>query len=91
VRIAGSLYYHFNNFRDWSDVLLRLTSAQELLLKEGATEQVWLKFSAGIGEQWRVVGPQGLAEWTVTLQSKTDTVKVPAGTFVDCYRFHSIH
>ncbi|MGH7598848.1 MAG: T9SS type A sorting domain-containing protein [bacterium] len=87
VQIDDSLYYHFDNFCDWNNVLLRLTSSQDLLLKEGAAEQVWLKFSAEIGEQWHVIGPQGLAEWTVILQSKTDTVKVPAGTFVNCYRF----
>jgi hypothetical protein len=82
------LYYRFNRFREFSDVWLRMTEPQELMIRNNSTEQVWLKFAAEIGEKWVVHGPDGFAEWTVHLQSKSDTVEVPAGTFFPCHRFY---
>jgi hypothetical protein len=48
-------------------------------------EHTWVDFGAEIGEQWALAPGEG--RWTVELQSKTDTVTVPAGTFTECYRF----
>lgn len=87
VRINDSLYFQCDQYRHFPNVLLRMTSDNKLLLKDNASEQVWLDFSANIGDSWKVNDPQGSAEWTVHMQSKTDTVKVPAGYFTNCYRF----
>jgi hypothetical protein len=87
VRIVDDLYFRFDQFRHFPNGLLRMTSDNKLLLRDNTTEQVWLDFSAKIGESWQVKASDGRSEWTVHLQSKTDTVIVPAGTFTDCYRF----
>jgi len=87
VNFGDSLYFQFDQYRHFSNVLLRMTSDNKLLLRDNTTEQVWLDFSVKIGEMWQVKAPDGMSEWTVHLQSKTDTVIVPAGTFTDCYRF----
>jgi len=87
IRISDSLYYKFDQFRHSPNVLLRMTSDNKLVLRDNVAEQVWLDFSANIGDNWKVTAPGCGSEWTVHLQSKTDTVTVPAGTFTNCYRF----
>jgi hypothetical protein len=87
MKISDNLYFQFNQFRNSQNVLLRMTSDNKLLLRYDTTQQVWLDFSATIGDNWKVTAPGGGSEWTVHLQSKTDTVIVPAGTFTNCYRF----
>ena len=64
-----------------------MTSDNKLLLRDNNMHQVWLNFSAEIGDSWKVTDPVGDSQWTVHLQSKTDNVTVPAGTFTNCYRF----
>lgn len=88
VRAAGRLYYQFDQFREFSRPLLRMNDSLELIVRHENEEQVWLKFGAKIGEPWQVYGPQHLAEWTVTLESTTDTIQVEAGRFFPCYRFY---
>jgi hypothetical protein len=51
------------------------------------TSQVWLDFGAEVGQSWVVVDPSSGSRWTVWLESTTDTVAVPAGTFSPCFRF----
>jgi len=88
VRVTDSLYFRFDQFRNSpKNILLRMTSDNKLLMRSDTTEQVWLDFSANIGDSWKVTAPGGGSEWTVHLQSKTDTVTVPAGTFTNCFRF----
>jgi hypothetical protein len=87
VRISDNLYFQFDQYRHFRNALLRMTSDNKLVLRDNTTEQVWLDFSANIGDNWKVTAPGGGSEWTVHLQSKTDTVTVPAGTFTNCYRF----
>jgi hypothetical protein len=88
-RVGSRLYYRFDHFgHKFENALLRMTEGQELIVRKDTTEQVWLKFAAEIGEQWPVRGSDGETEWTVTLQSKNDTIRVPAGTFFPCYRFY---
>gem|GEM_PF-3264667 len=85
IRVNDSLYFQFDQFRHSKNILLRMTSDNKLLLNDKSTEQVWLDFAANIGDSWKVKTP--LAEWTVHLESKSDTVIVPAGVFTHCYRF----
>jgi hypothetical protein len=87
MRIADHLYYVFDNFRHYPDVSLRMTDDNKLLLRDNAGEQIWLDFSAAVGDTWIVTEPGGDLKWKVHLQSKTDTVTVHAGTFTNCYRF----
>ncbi|HEX9974490.1 MAG TPA: FlgD immunoglobulin-like domain containing protein [bacterium] len=87
MKISDNLYFQFDQFCHFPNALLRMTSDNKLLLRDNAMEQVWLDFSANIGDSWKVFAQGGVSEWTVHLQSKTDTVKVPAGYFTNCYRF----
>ncbi len=85
VRINDSLYFQFDQFRHFPNALLRMTWDNKLIVRDNNAEQVWVDFSANIGDSWKVTTP--FADWTVHLESKSDTVTVPAGTFTDCYRF----
>ncbi|MDZ7308644.1 MAG: hypothetical protein ONB49_16510, partial [candidate division KSB1 bacterium] len=87
LRAGGHLYHRFDQFREFSGAGLRWSNDRELIVREDTSEQVWLKFGAKIGESWRVYGPQRLAEWSVTLESTTDTVTTEAGRFFPCHRF----
>lgn len=88
IRTEGYLYYQFDQFREFSRPLLRMNDSLELIVRDEGEEQIWLKFGAKIGESWHVYGPRRLAEWTVTLESATDTIRVEAGRFFPCYRFY---
>lgn len=88
LRTETGLYFVFNKFRHYRNIALQMTDDNKILMHNATEqEQVWLDFSAAVGDSWRVTAPDGSAEWTVFLQSKTDTITVPAGTFTDCYRF----
>jgi hypothetical protein len=83
------LFYRFDQFRHVPNMALRLTEENKLTYRldpMSVIEHTWVDFSAEIGEQWKVAQP--METWTVELQSRTDTVTVPAGTFTDCYRFY---
>jgi hypothetical protein len=87
--LAGRHFYRFDQFRGLDHPLLRLTEDDKLTWRldiMSSIENVWVDFAAEVGERWEV--RTGLESWTVELQSKTDTVYVPAGTFTNCYRFH---
>ena len=88
VRTGGVLYARFDRFREFPNAWLRLSDDGKLFVRSGNEEQVWVDFNADFGETWEVIGLDGLAEWTVELQSRSDTVRVPAGTFYPCYRFY---
>ncbi|MCK6561827.1 right-handed parallel beta-helix repeat-containing protein [bacterium] len=82
------LFYRFNEFWNRKDIALRLTEENRLAYRfdpMSVIEHTWVDFSAEIGEQWTLA--LGEEKWMVELQSKTDTVTVPAGTFTECYRF----
>jgi hypothetical protein len=88
VRIAGQLFFRFDQFRSQSEILLRLREDNKLTWRfdpMSVLEHVWVDFDAQVGDRWELVLPPG---WTVELQSKSDTVTVPAGTFTNCYRFY---
>jgi hypothetical protein len=87
IRVDNQRYYHFDHFRDVDNAWLRMTDEGKLMMRIDTTEQMWLDFGAKVGDQWPVRHPNELAQWTVHLLSKTDTAKVPAGEFVQCFRF----
>ena len=87
-RIGENLYFQFDQFRYFPNILLRMREDNKLMVRKDASEQVWLDFSAAVGDTWSVAEPcESLYTWTVFLESKNDTVTVPAGTFTNCYRF----
>jgi len=88
LRLDGKLYFRFEHFRDFNNVPLRLADDGKLYMRLDTTEQLWLDFGAKVGDSWPVIAPHKLATWTVQLQSRTDTVRTPAGTFTQCLRFH---
>ena len=85
-RISGDLYFEFDLMRHFPGVLLRMSEDNKLMMLTGGAEQVWLDFSADVGDTWNVE-TQIEDRWLVHLESKEDTVSVPAGTFTNCYRF----
>ncbi len=87
VSVDENLYYQFSSFRDFRDILLRMTEDSELFLRYGDEEQMWLNFGAAVADTWTVHDPVIDVKWLVHLESTEDTVKVPAGIFTDCYRF----
>ena len=88
LRLAGQLYYRFDHFREFNSVPIRMSEDGKLFMRLDTTEQMWLDFGANVGDKWPVLAPNGLAAWTVILESQTDTVQVQAGTFVSCFHFH---
>ncbi len=89
TRLDNKLYYVFDQFYPFRNVALRMTEDSKLLLRDSLQqEQVWLDFSAAVGDSWRVAAPGGGSDrWTVSLSSKTDTVAALSGLFTNCYRF----
>jgi len=86
--VAGLHFFRFDQFRGLEKPLLRLTEEGKLTWRldpMSSIENVWVDFAAEVGDRWKV--SDGASIWTVELQSKTDTVTVPAGTFTNCYRF----
>jgi len=75
--IDGKLYYLFDN-----GVLKRMTEDNKLVVWNDSTEQLWVDFSAEVGDSWPI---NEFVE--VSLAGKADVVEVPAGTFSDCYVF----
>jgi len=88
LTIDSHVYFRFDRFREFENSLLRMNDAGQLIVRSDSMEQVWLDFGAEVGDSWPVRGPDDLNTWTVHLQSQSDTVRVPAGTFFPCYRFH---
>jgi hypothetical protein len=85
-RISEELYFECDQFRYFPHVLLRMSDDNKLMMLTGGAEQVWLDFSADVGDTWNVA-TQIEDRWLVHLESKEDTVSVPGGTFTNCYRF----
>jgi hypothetical protein len=83
----GYIWYLFDSFRHADSVLVRMDDQNNLLLKKGQTETLWLKFGANVSDTWSATFP-GSETWTVTLESKTDTLTVPYGSFSNVYRFY---
>jgi len=86
-RYADKLYYVFDKFRYIPNAHLRMSDVNKLILKADTTETVWLNFGANVRDSWMVKEPIWGTEWRVFLQSKDDSIVVPAGTFTNCYRF----
>ncbi|MBL0175106.1 MAG: hypothetical protein IPP94_07550 [Ignavibacteria bacterium] len=86
---AGVTHYRFDRRGSIAGASFRWTPDNRLLLSKHGREQLWLDFDAQPGKSWNVDNPDenpGLP-WKVTLQSTTDSVIVPAGSYTRTYRF----
>ncbi|MDZ7374577.1 MAG: T9SS type A sorting domain-containing protein [candidate division KSB1 bacterium] len=87
VRVDGRNYLSLRRYSVFGPCLVRWEDTGQLYVRDGKREQLWLDFSAEVGGTWTVTSPDSQLLWDVELQSKDDTVSVPAGRFVGCYRF----
>lgn len=87
MRSDNRIYYKFDDYRHSGNVHLYMSSDNKLYRRSEDREQLWLDFSANVGDSWTVTSQDSLTIWTVFLQSKTDTITVPAGRFTNCYKF----
>jgi hypothetical protein len=68
---------------------VRVDSVGNMIVRHSGPEQVFYKFNAAVGDTWEyrvVIGGREYI-YNVTLQSRSDTVRVHAGTFANCLRF----
>lgn len=87
VRLDSFTYFRLNNLPPYGPCLVRFTQDGKLFVKDGDREQLWLDFTRELGKRWPVTDPSGNLAWEVELESRTDTVDTPAGSFGACYRF----
>jgi hypothetical protein len=68
----------------------RIDSNRNVIILRGSKEQIFYKLNANIGDSWNFIDTIGGDErnYKITLQSKTDTILVHAGKFINCYRFY---
>jgi hypothetical protein len=67
---------------------VRLNDQQQLVVRSPAGgEQVFFDFGAEPGSTWDYVWPETGLPYTATLDSRLESVTVPAGGFKDCYLF----
>ena len=86
---VGVTHYRFDRRGSIADASFRWTPDNKLFLSKNGREQLWLDFDAQPGKSWSVDNPDENPgfPWKVTLQSTTDTVIVPAGSYTRAYRF----
>lgn len=82
VSINDTTYYRFSQFWFIPDKMVRLDDQNQLWEREGDTEVLRFKFNAAVGDTWSY--PDGL----MVMESRNDTIAVPAGTFTNCLRIH---
>jgi hypothetical protein len=68
--------------------MVRVDAMGNVINREGGIEQIYYKLNAAVGDTWSYKINSGGRDYTytVTMKSRTDTVRVHAGTFVDCLR-----
>ncbi len=82
VSINDTSYFKFSHFWFIPNKLVRLDQQNQLWEREGDTEVLRFKFNAAVGDTWNY--PDGL----MVMESRNDTITVPAGTFTGCLRIH---
>jgi hypothetical protein len=82
----GQQYYRFGRYRENSNYLFR-KAADQVYVRLDTVESVWYDFAREPGESWEAEDLYGNT-FTILLESTTDTVVTPGGTFLGCYRFH---
>jgi len=73
-----------------SSDMVRVDSACNVIVRRSGIEQVRYKLAAAVGDTWSYSETAGGREYIfkVTMQSRTDTVRVHAGTFTRCLRIY---
>lgn len=87
LRLGGQLFFQLGSLPQVGWAYVRFGEDNKLAVATADTPRCWLDFAAEIGQTWIVFAPGSGSHWTVSLESTSDTVTVPAGTFANCYRF----
>jgi hypothetical protein len=68
--------------------MARVDTMGNVINRAAGFDQVYYKLNASVGDTWSYKVNSGGQDYTytVTMQSRTDTVRVHAGTFVNCLR-----
>ena len=84
--IGGKKYF----LSEGSGDMVRVDSALNVIVWRSGVEQVYYRLNAGVGESWSYTETAGDQEYVynVTMQSRTDTVRVHAGAFTRCLRIY---
>jgi hypothetical protein len=84
--IDGKKYF----ISEGSSDMVRIDSLNNLIVRRSGVEQVHYRLNAGVGQSWSYTDTAGDQEYVrnVTMQSRTDTVRVHAGTFTRCLRLY---
>jgi len=84
--IDGKKYF----ISEGSSDMVRIDSMNNLIVRRSGVEQVYYRLNAGVGESWSYTTTAGDRQYVykVTMQSRTDTVRVHAGTFTKCLRIY---
>jgi hypothetical protein len=84
--IEGKKYF----ISEGSSDMVRIDSVNNVIVRRSNVEQVYYRLNAGVGESWSYTETAGGQEYVynVTMQSRTDTVRVHAGTFGRCLRIY---
>ncbi len=89
IIVDGKEYYHMENHYYRKDDSGKVYRSPDVSSDEiPQSEFVMYDLSADIGDSWKFKVPG--YDYTVTLESTTDVVETPAGSFYDCYRFKFI-
>jgi hypothetical protein len=87
LRLGGQLFFQVDGLAQVGRAFVRFGEDNKLVLATTGIAMCWLDFAADSDQPWVVSVPGSAARWTVSLESTSDTVTVPAGTFTHCYRF----
>lgn len=82
VSVSDTNYYKFTQFWFTPNRLVRLDDQNQLWERLGDADVLRFKFNAAVGDTWSY--PDGL----MVMESRNDTITVPAGTFPNCLRIH---
>lgn len=84
--IDGKKYF----ISEGSSDMVRIDSMNNLIVRRSGVEQVYYRLNAGVGESWSYTETAGDQEYVynVTMQSRTDKIRVHAGTFTRCLRIY---
>jgi hypothetical protein len=92
TRTERIVWKNGNNFifdRLHSRTQVEVTSGSQFSAVVNGKNYLWCDFAAELNKSWEAYEPgDTVASFTATLESRTDTITVPAGTFYDVYRFH---
>jgi hypothetical protein len=93
ITIGGRRYYYVPGLY-YGDDTVGVDNKGDLMYHYRGVDGMFYKFNALVGDTWRVALPfiNGVPDTLIaTMQSRNDTVRVHAGTFINCLRIFFDH